>query len=302
MIVALSPYHLTTREAPAMASLQLAEHVVTLLPSAPIDEIVDERAGFEQAVRTIPRYHELLDAWRWCETLWAEGVVASTLDGADPAADVQDQMRRLSMGERPELAPLIEHGLENDGWGMLGSVAKDLMRGGPDPAISLPVAAGLDAFASRHNLVAARSRAASMAQKIEEQLATKVASFAVPILAQAGGDRIAEARDLLAPELDVLRAEMVAAIAGEEADILDAAHAYTAAFERDREHLVRTDDELDERTIARTVSVSLVSLPADCVLRSAVQAAQRVRLTGAKSTPGLLRADRVVGMIVRLID
>ncbi len=292
-----------------MASLQLAEHVVTLLPSAPTDDIVDERAGFEQAVRTIPRYHELLDAWRWCEQLWAEGVVASTLDGEDPAADVQDQMRRLSMGERPELAPLIEHGLENDGWGMLGSVAKDLMRGGPDPAISLPVAAGLDAFASRHNLVAARSRASSMAQKIEEQLATKVASFAVPILAQAGGDRIAEARDLLAPELEVLRAQMLAAIAGSSAaestgtrDLRDAAHAYAAAFERDREHLVRTEDELDERTIARTASVSLVSLPADCVLRSAVQAAQRVRLTRAKSTPGLLRADRVVGMIVRLID
>lgn len=302
MIVALSPYHLTTREPPAMASLLLAEHVVTLLPSAPTDDLVDERAGFEQAVRTIPRYHDLLDAWRWCETLWRDGVIASTLAGDDPARDVQDQMRRLSMGERPELAPLIERGLEDDAWGMLGSVAKDLMRGGPDPAISLPVAAGLDAFASRHALIAARSGATSVAQKIEEGLATKIASFAIPVLAQAGGDRLAEARDLLAPELEALRAAINAAIAGAGNDVRDAGHALAQAFERERDMLTRTDDPFDERTIARTVRVSLVTLPADCVLRSAAQAARRVKLTRAQPAPGLLRADRVVGMIVRAID
>ena len=35
MRIVISPYHLTTREAPAMAALLLADEVATLLPAGP---------------------------------------------------------------------------------------------------------------------------------------------------------------------------------------------------------------------------------------------------------------------------
>ena len=304
MIVALSPYHLTTREPPAMASLLLAERVVTLVPAAPEEVGGDERARFERAVRTVRPYHTLLDSWRWCEELWRAGVITSTHDGMDPAAEVRAEFERLASGAHAALEPIVARGIETDPWGMLGAIAKDLLRGGPDPAISLPVAAGLDAFAARMGLICARSAPASLAQRLEEGMGMRLAGFTAPILVQAEGERLLEAREALAGPIDRVRARVAAVCAGESgalAALRDVTHAYATAFEEIRSHLTRCDDPMDLRVVVRTVSISLVGLPADCVLRAASLAARQVRMTRER-VEGAPSEERLVGMVVRAID
>jgi hypothetical protein len=44
-------------------------------------------------------------------------------------------------------------------------VAADLLKGGPDPAITVPLAAGIDQFAMRHGAAVARSSPFSIARR-----------------------------------------------------------------------------------------------------------------------------------------
>src|SRR5262245_35688305 len=100
MIIAVSPYHLTTREAPAMAALLLGERVVTMLP-APAQA---DAAVAQQAAGRVPAYREFMRTWAWTAPLWEAGVIVSDLDGEGILAD----MRAVSgqVAREPHLAPL----------------------------------------------------------------------------------------------------------------------------------------------------------------------------------------------------
>jgi hypothetical protein len=58
MLVAVSPYHLTTREPAAIAALLLADRVVTLLPGP-------DRRGAELAAERLPHYLDFVLTWEW---------------------------------------------------------------------------------------------------------------------------------------------------------------------------------------------------------------------------------------------
>jgi hypothetical protein len=282
-----------------MAALLLGARVTPFIPGP---DAARDRAAAEVTAMAVPRFVELLESWRWSEPLWRAGVIAGGFEGDAPAADIATAHARVEA--EPWLAPLralARPRVFEDERSRLDAVARDLLRAGPDPSISLPVAAGLDAFAARHGLMVARAEATSLAQRAEARLALGVAAFAAPVLLQAPGERVLEARDALAEELDALRA---AAAEGDPTEVRDAARLYADAFEAASEELLRpADDEREPRIIAGTVACSIVRLPADAVLRSSVFAARQAvggrRAAELPAPPPTLTASIVVRVVGR---
>lgn len=285
MRVILSPYHLTTREPPAMAALLLGEKIVTMMP-APLSDF--GQSELHAAVRSSPRYMRFIESWSWSLPLWREGVIASSWRGDGPAGDVRDACRAID--ERPEfepLRPLMRRSLFEDQRDYLDLLAADLLKGGPDPGISVPMAAGLDRFATRHGLMVVRSEAVSVAQRAEVRGGSHLFALALPILIQAGGESVLRAREILAEELHALHRSMerptklaVESVSHSECDLgplQEAAAAYCASFERNRTELCSVPRD-EERVIDGFVTLTALVMPSDSVLSASLAA---VRLLGA---------------------
>jgi len=311
LIAVVSPYHLSSREAPALAALQLADHTVTLTPAPSAGRVgaaVDTARATEIA-RAAPLYAALVDSMSWCAELFREGVLASAFSGDDAAEDARDACDRVGREDwLAPLRPLVRPELFEDDRSYLSAVARDVLRGGPDPALSIPLAAGLDAFARRHGLVVARAEAASVAQKAEVRLARELCRFALPVLVQGSADRVLLARALLGDALADLRAALADLAAGGFADASSAARGYAAAFAAERDDLLAppgpNDDDDEVRPVDGTVSVRLVELPADAVFASSVRAAalldDRSQPSGGTPAPAA-EADPVVSMVIKVI-
>lgn len=268
MIVLVSPYHMTTREPAAMASLTLASSVVTALPT-PAESTT--REAVTSAARRIPIYAELMRQWEWAMPLFDAGVCATAFEGEDPLGELLEVSRAIEEDDRyAGLRPFMRTALEDRSDDMLRAICRDVIRAGPDPAISVPVTAGLDRFAQRFGLVAARSAERSQAQRYESKLASPVLRFALPVILQGPADRVIECRLRLADELELLRA---AAEAGDEPAARTAADAFAAGIERERTELTRTEDPDDPRVVIGLVSVSLADQPVDAVLTASAFAA-----------------------------
>lgn len=313
MRIALSPYHLTTREPPAMAALLLADQVVTLLP-APFE--AGDSAGAQRAARRSPRYSELMKTWSWSVALWRRGVLVSQLEGDDATEDMREMARRITSDERfLALRPLMKGKLFDSEHDYLDTIGADLLKGGPDPGITVPLAAGLDRFAARHRIFVARAAPTSVAQKAESKLARNVFAIALPVLLQASAERLLFAREILEVELAGLRRAIdgVARASGEEMQdasesLMEAVGAYAQAFDQEMAQLTEPDDE-DVRVIVGPAVVTGVAMPSDAVLRSSLDAvmvmARRRRAPSVGETASLpVRAEEgdhapVVSLIVR---
>jgi hypothetical protein len=295
--IALSPYHLATREPPAMAALVLADRVVTLVPQPATGS---SRSDVRNAVKNSPRYLRLMESWRWSSPLWTSGVISSGIDdeeACDQLPGVYESiaceeslagLRVLTRGARQRAAEDADKALDH--------VAADLLRGGPDPGINIPIAAALDRFATRHGFCAIRAGATSIAQRAETRLGTKLFSIAMPLLVRAGGGRVQLLRNDLESELGDLRAAAANVVhsdipmprPGQIDAISDAAETYSSAFRRWAMEWARGDDENAERVTGGYVSITAMLMPADAVLRSS-QAAIHA-LSG-----GMARFDSGVG-------
>lgn len=282
MLIALSPYHLTTREAPAMAALLLAERVVTFMPGV---MGTGARAQLGERARSSLRYARVMESWSWCLPLWRAGVIGSDERGDDAGGDIRAAWERVGSHEAyAPLRPFMKPELAEDAEALLEAVALDVLKGGPDPAISVPLAAGLDRFATRHGLVVARASGASVAQKAEVELATSRTTVVVPAILQGSGERVLEARDRLSAELTELRralAEVARGVPAMEAGVRSAALAYERAFHVHAAELSVTQEPDELRVLVGPVSLTLANLPADAVLRSSSSAA-RVVLPGPR--------------------
>ncbi len=271
MILVVSPYHMTTREPAAMVSMVLARNVVTAMPT-PAGAL--SRDAVTDAASRVPKYAELMESWDWAMPLFSGGVCGIAFAGEDPldyvrsvCADIETNDRYATL--RPFMRTILEQGDDR----VIGAISRDVIKAGPDPAISVPLSAAIDRFASRHDLIAVRSESKSTAQKAETRLASPILRFAFETLLQGPTSRILEIRTELEAELDAMR---VAIDTHDEPAARSAADAITAAFERDREDFLRNDDPDDVRSIAGMVSVSLSELPADAVLTSSAFAATHV--------------------------
>ncbi|MBX3382892.1 MAG: hypothetical protein KF864_05225 [Phycisphaeraceae bacterium] len=273
MDIVVSPYHLTTREAPAMAALLLARRVYTLLP-APLDAPHDAGAATAAAQR-VPTYKQLIQSWEWTSPLWREGLICPGVENDTPAADMHDVGERIATEE--PLAPLrnfTHASLYDSERSYLGALAGDLLKGGPDPGISVPLAAGLDRFAARQGMIVARSAAASVAQRVEEHMGLNPRACILPILLQASAPRILHAREILADVLSALwNFDMPApgAPAGGPLNKQLVAE-YCRAFDQRRDEIF--DDAIDDdvRVIEGAATLTLLTLPADAVLTSSLRA------------------------------
>jgi len=284
MIVAVSPYHLTTREPPAMAALLLAERILTMLP-APLTG--GGAAAALEAASKSPKYRKFVESWHWLMPLWAAGVLTSRFEGEDIGDDVRRACERIDRdGSLARLRPFMRPGLFDDERVYLDAVAGDVLKGGPDPGICVPVSAGLDRFAARHDLIAMRAHPVSVAQQAEARMGVRLFAIGVPVIMQASGGRMLEARERLSGSLSALRSAMVAIVRASGAredrshtaaelksDLEEAARGYSEEFERHREALLARE-EGEPRVIDATVTLMGVRLPVDSVLRSSVTAAR----------------------------
>lgn len=279
MLVALSPYHLTTREPAAAAALLLADQVVTLLP-APLSGM--DREQVEQAAERVPRYLDFMLSWQWSVPLWQAGVITSAVEGEDAMPDVRAAHSEIAADERfKSLRSLMKPSLFDAEEAYLEAVAADLLKGGPDPGITVPVAAGMDRFAQRHGMAVARSEPHSVVQKAERELGEPVFAFALPILLQGTAERILTAREILEPELAALRAAIDGQVSGRangagRAALMAAAAEYTRAFERSREELTGCDEEDEVRVVEGVVAITGLTLPVDAVLTSSLAAMKTI--------------------------
>jgi hypothetical protein len=312
MLVAVSPYHLTTREPAGLAAMLLADRVVTLLPAS-------SRATAEQAAERSAGYLDFVLSWEWSVPLWEAGTIVSVVDGEDPGADVRAAHARISSeGRFSGLRSLMRPELLESEEAYLDAVAKDLLKGGPDPAITVPLAAGLDRFALRRGAAVARSHPSSVVQLAESRLGARAFAFAAPVLLQASAARILAAREALEPELTELRGAIDAMTdpalrtnghaATDPAERLEAAaSAYARAFDQMREDLL--DSGADEpRVIDGVVAVTGLLMPADAVLTSSLAALRRMggRGAGAETaeptpSPGALGHVRFLALMFKVM-
>jgi hypothetical protein len=292
MQVVVSPYHLTTREPAAIAAFLLATRVVTMLP-APFNGTAREHVA--RLTARIPTYLDFMQSWRWTIPLWNEGVVCSHVGDSDAVEDVRAVCARIATEERySSLRHLMKPELFDTEEGYLDAVARDVLKAGPDPAISVPLAAGIDRFAIRHGLIVARSEPSSVVQRAEERLGRRALAVAVPVLLQASGQRILDARRTLEPELAELRSALGTFAeeplegddaADAQADLAVAARAYASAFTDAREELLAPDDDEDSRVIEGTVAVTGLRLPGDAALTSSTAAMRTLIPTRAQPEP-----------------
>lgn len=332
--LALSPYHLTTAEPAALAAVLIGSNVHTMMP-APFGFAGGER-GREQvkaAVERSPGYLRLMEAWRWAAPLWEAGVIRSTFPDDSAAGDegggrsgdrqeVAEEVHRiwarltLPSQENAEdpLTPLravMRPTLYRDEREYLDRLSADLLKGGPDPGISVCIAAALDALAVKHGMAAVRAgisgspgsfsssscgapagaAGGSVWQRAEAALCRRTFAVAVPVLLRASGKRILQARERLRPQLDDLRTALAAAASGaaDTADRLtEAAAAYTHAFRGAHAEVAEGDDDRGVRVQDGFVSLTGVLMPSDAALRSGLTA---VKSLGARTgRPAPVRA------------
>ncbi len=294
--VALSPYHLTTREVPAMAALLLAGRVCTFLP-VPVEG--ETREAVVGAFNHAPRYRRLLNNWLLLAPLFNAGVITTLSGGDDPGTSARAAASRLNdEGRWNKLRPFSRQGLFTDTEQYLDAVSADLLKGGPDPGIALPVWAGLDAFAAEHGIPVFRAGHAaaaaggspgsggrasesggSLAQQVESRLGEPLFSVGVPILKQAGARAVLAARAALGSQLRTLRDAFDAAMLNPSASTGLAARRagadYAKAFKHALGDKLNRDDEGGRRLVPGFVSITARRLPVDAALISSLAAINR---------------------------
>ncbi|MFN7020933.1 MAG: hypothetical protein ACK4WH_06350 [Phycisphaerales bacterium] len=280
--IAVSPYHLATREAPAMAALVLGTSVVTFLPHPAAGT---SRHAVLDAVERSPRYLRLLEAWRWSTPLWRAGIISAVIDGHAPCdaigAVYEDVRADPAFTELRPLMSAMDRLRDENAAAYLDAMSNDLLRGGPDPGISIPVNAALERFGADHGYILARGVISSIAQRAEARLGVKVFSIGIPLLLQAGGRRLLELREDLADTLEPLRSAITDLLSEPTSDpvrLQTAAAAYAADFSAWVEAgLAAGDDDTGKRVVPGYVGLNCLHMPEDAVLRSSRAAVRAMR-------------------------
>lgn len=292
-----------------MAALLLAERVVTFIPS-PLSGSDPESLG--RAVTMSPGYLRFMDSWRWSMPLWDSGVVCSAFRNVDPSGDIHHIFGALANDDRlTPLRALMHEDLFDDEKRYLDAVSLDLLKGGPDPGVSLPMNAALDRFACRNSLMVMRAHATSVAQRAEEKLSKRLVTIAIPGVVQADARRLMIYRK----ELEEPLADLRGAISGiardlyrDTAESLDrealaelehAARAYSMEFDALREDMASDARDDEVRLIDATMTISILAAPVDAVLRSGLTAMRVLTGPDRKQIGGRQQARSGVAALAR---
>jgi hypothetical protein len=287
----VSPYHLTTREPAALVAMQLAESATTLL-LAPTSGASTARSVRAEATRS-PVYGAYMRSWEWAMPLFLEGLLASVSGGADPVEEVKEACASLHADEAyAPLRPYLGEDLFADETRYLRAASADVLKAGPDPGVSIPIAAGLDAFAADSGMIVARSAASSVVQRAESRLGRVVFRMSVPAVVRGSAERVLLVRALLADARAVLAHEIGRAFeAGDVSRLRAAAGDYADAFEAERADISTPPGPADDdevRLVLGEASITGMELPIDAVFRSSLAAATG-RSGGAGTVGGTVR-------------
>jgi len=271
----ISPYHLTTREPASLVALQLAQSATTLL-IAPQSNHVTEQSIRQQATAS-PAFGAYMRSWEWAMQIFNEGVITTTAAGEDPVEHIRHACNHLDQDpacaaltpfRRPEL-------FEND-TAYLRAASADILKAGPNPSISIPIAAGLDAFAAQHRLIVARSAPVSLVQQAEEKLGRVIFRTSIPAIIQGSAERLLLVRALLSQQREKLAIAISTAFETRDpAPLKVAANRYARAFEAERADICAPPgpgEENEVRIILGEASIVGMQLPVDAVFRSSVAA------------------------------
>jgi hypothetical protein len=294
----ISPYSLCSQDAAAMAGVLLADPALTFLPRS----LEVSAASRERAIGSAG-YQRVMEAVAWATPLVGAGVLATSVGGEDAGADFELARRRVF--DDPGLATLrrfVETRAEPDESVALERLASDLTRSGPDPSISVPLAGALDSFAARHGYAVVRVDGPSLAQQAERASERRLFACSVPVLVQASPERLLETRRRLEAELADLRAAAEDCLDGlaDEAAVREAAAVYARAFDAQRPHIERAEDDADLPAV-RSAEVVLLGVAhgADHALACSALAAHRVTRRGDRpAAPEVLSGRSIIVRVV----
>ncbi len=220
MRLVLGPYDLISPAAAASLSLMLASDeggVVTLVP-APLES--DSPEAIRAAANAHPRYVQLLEAWRWTAPLWRASLLRADADGVTPLDDIRAVCTRLAADPQAHSLRKIAHAdLFSDPDAYLDLLARDLLRGGGDPSVLIPLLSGLERFAARQRLPLVRQASDSLTARLDRRSGVPLARFTIPLPIGRTANGILHARRLLSRPLESLRVALAPIIAGRSTDI-----------------------------------------------------------------------------------
>lgn len=196
----INPYDLHARSDAVAAALLLAPSVVTLRP-APLEG--SSAAQLHTAAADTPAFAELVRAWAWSGPLWRAGVLRSDWRGDEPLPDIQQAAREIAVGGGP-LADVVGASPFEDTHAYLQAVCRDILRGGRDPGVAVPVASGIEAFAGRHGLAIFRGQATSIAAKFEARTARTEAQVTTTVAAGLDAQEMLALREEAGSPLAIL--------------------------------------------------------------------------------------------------
>lgn len=287
LTLVISPYDVSARSATAVAAMLLADRVLTLLP-APDQGHPGDAEDHAMARRSSPAYLRLMEAWDWTGPLWREGVLAAGLDGSEVARSVRET--RGLVERDPSMGPLLALMRSNDDEPRteFDSLCRDLVLGGVNPAVSVPLTSAVESFAAGHALTLARPQAKSLASRFERASQRVLFRLNMTCVIEADAGDLVQLRQALAVTLAGLRAAFDALLDSarsnasetELADRLGEADRHRAAFEpalADRVKRLRSEASFSGRRI-KCVPVTLTGslAPAGAALRAAHAAAGMV--------------------------
>lgn len=294
----VSPYSLCSHDAVAMSAMLLAGRALTYLPRSL------EPAGVSRAdAISSLGFRRVMSAVSWATPMIEAGVLSTSIEGEDASSDFADARERIH--HDPDLAPLrrfVETRTETDPERAIERLANDLTRSGPDPSISVPLAAALDALAERHAYAVLRADGPSLAQRAERAREHTLFGCSVPVLVQATTERVLETRRRLEHELDYLREAIESCVDGlaDEGLVRESASVYADAYDRERCNIERPEEDPDEpQTRSAEIVLAGVAHTPDHALSCSALAARRVSKRGELAPPGESLSGRSI--IVRLI-
>ncbi len=272
----ISPYDISARSAAAVSACWLGDRVVTLLPapSRPGD------GGGAPAVRASPAMARLAESWDWSAALWKAGVLVA---GAGADAVSEAVLRELgTMRADPRMAPLRllldrAEPAESEKW--FDSVCRDLVLGGSNPAVSVPLASAMENFASGHDLAMFRLQVSSLVGRLERASSKAVFRFTALTLIEADAGDLVMLRSAMSESLGALRVaidELLAVVRSGAAQGA-VAGALAAVEARRGEYEPALMDRLSQHRASASASGQRIKLA-------------QVTLTGSISGPGTAMA------------
>ncbi len=298
MRLVLAPYDLLPPSIEASLALTLASEsggVVTLAP-APLEG--DSPESLREAGAKTPRFLRLLDAWRWSAPLWRAGLLRGRHLDHLPLDEIRAACARLAHDPAAaSLRPYARRRLFSDPDAYLDSLSRDLLRGGGDPAMTLPVRAGFERFAARHALILVRGEPRPHSRRLGGRSPTAsspLLRLTIPLLTGEAATSLLALRAMLRPQLDSLRHALASALArareagGErllerqrDAEPDRAACAYAEAFREALPGLLDEASRAGEAVRPAEAAFSASVLAAGSTIRAAARALDRIARRGS---------------------